>query len=146
MDKEMQYWRRKVMSEPDNDYAVLILADLLKRSNDELVDVNYNNWTQDHEIAKMLVVSTGHITQEESEILENHPIGHITNISYGYLIWVPTDIEEGYYPHNLQTGSSNSFILPNVFNLIVYAQQLGCYWLRLDSDGPIEEYLPHFEW
>ena len=88
------------------------------------------------EIVKTLVVSTLHITKEDSEVLSESHSNEIVAHSY----------EEGWW---VWTGEANEhFALLSVFanNVIAVARENDCQWVRFDADGPEIEGLEKFEW
>lgn len=103
----------------------------------ELSDVE----TGEHEFAKELVLSTGHLTDKELDLLDSYPVTHVTGLDYGYLVWIPEVVcfDEQSYPYNLAPR-----LLPNLLNIILYANSLDCQWVRLDTDGPKVAKLKYF--
>jgi len=102
------------------------------------------------EMNKELVVSTTHITEEDARLLERilgrGPVmGHHTD--FGWVIWAQClqhmDEEEkvAWRSDVALTGMSEAFM-----DLVFRANDMGCKWLHLDSDGPVYEGLPMFEW
>jgi len=97
------------------------------------------------EIQHILVVSTAHISQEESEqlnaILESTISYSIYGMNYGWLIYVP----------RLDMWSElevyTTFVdMSNILTLLRFAAEQHCEWLRLDSDGPELKGFPIFDW
>ena len=90
----------------------------------------------DQEIQKVLVLSTGHVTQETAEALEARSVPNmVVPYEHGFFIWVPStasDVDDG-VPGELKF-------------LLGYARGVGCDWLRLDSDGPERDDLAKWEW
>lgn len=99
------------------------------------------------EISRMLTLSTSHITQKTAEELEQRPAqfnsfwsawDHLAIYdkgSYGWWILVS----------ELEYAELNQ--LPeDLAACCRFAKQNDCDWLCLDCDGPVEEYLPTYEW
>lgn len=101
------------------------------------------------EIEKMLVLSTGHITEETAKRLneEAEELPPFCNIEWGpafareegWLFYVPKMAENG-EPDDPE-GTPDD--LARVF---MFAREHGCDWVMLDCDGPQVELLPHHEW
>jgi len=97
------------------------------------------------QITKTLVVSIGHITEEEGELLEKrawHPRRHFSGLSgssgfistgFGWRIYVGTEWD---YP-----GFSRELHL-----LAQLAIDNDCIWLEFDSDGPKLEGFAYYDW
>lgn len=103
-------------------------------------------------VEKMLCLSTGHITQEQSEQLAEHVALRIENqkpgdwtdgfivyphADYGWLIPIGgidrVDLVQGEIPDNI---------------LAIYDQAVaeGCDWILIDQDAELYDDLPHFDW
>ena len=112
------------------------------------------------EIAKMLVLSTRHLTQATANKL---PQGH-ADLAYFESQrlatssgrtkslgpdeepdWWPTFArDEGWVFH---VGDPHDEDTPKDLTLLLaFAQRQGVDWLMLDRDGPVVEELPHYEW
>ena len=86
----------------------------------------------------VLVLSTNHLPEEvmgmlgkESVLLQNHLIAPYV---YGAFVWVPD-------------ASERATSLPEeLARVMTYAGERGCQWVRFDSDGPLEDDLPAWEW
>jgi hypothetical protein len=87
------------------------------------------------EIAKMLALSTAHITESTGQLLD---IGHVP-MGYslgdgGWLVFVPGVVSPGLCP-------------PDLSKVLDYARQRGCTWVKLDHDyGLVNANLPTYEW
>ena len=94
-----------------------------------------------HEIERALVLSTGHITEADSKLLDAGTVP-CTRYEYGYLIYVGDRKnwrEER--KHYVNTGMSAAL---DQLLLLTVAKQ--CTWLKIDRDGPIRADLSSFEW
>ena len=98
----------------------------------------------EYEIEKVLVLSTGHITLEDSHRLDLEDRANVIVYAYeyGWYIWVGSN--ETFTDQLLGAraeGFSAAFC-----NLLTLAHSRGCCYLKLDCDGPLREDLPHFDW
>lgn len=107
----------------------------------------------DLEIAKTLVMSTGHVTEQDMNLLkdpESYPYTQI-DAGYGFLLYIVTDmvipveqsvefICDGHYTEKLVAFSRD------FRRLLKIAQDNDCQWLHLDCDGNIHEELPVHDW
>ena len=87
------------------------------------------------EISKMLTVSTGHISKETSELLENDKLDIVVfdKGEWGWFIHIPDDYDD--------------FDLPiELHKLMNFAKDLNCDWLCLDCDGDVLDYFEVFDW
>lgn len=96
-----------------------------------------------HEIQQVLVMSTSHITKDNSEWLHTMASGNETRSSlliaeydYGFFIGVPEDKE-------YRDDRDIPYV---VRQLMHYAYGVGVTLLRLDTDGPVVTGLPTFDW
>ena len=88
------------------------------------------------EISKMLTVSTAHITQETSELLDNDKLSIVVypKSEYGWFILVcDWDEYENELPKDLK-------------KFLMLAEDQGCNWLCLDCDGEVLGFLDVYEW
>ena len=97
------------------------------------------------EIAKMLTLSTAHISEESVVMLEREvdkdKMGLIvyTKGEFGFWIYCPAAlIEDEEY--------GKEYIPEDIWNCMKLAQDNDCTWLCLDCDGEIIDELPTFEW
>lgn len=93
---------------------------------------------KEYEIQTTWVVSTIHITERDSEILD-HCLW-IDQYRYGFLINVQ-DFDEDTLAQIASEGLSLALT-----NLVRRTAELGCDWLRLDCDGPELKDTPKFDW
>lgn len=100
-----------------------------------------------YEINKELVLSTGHIQQATSEMLEmkDSMSKELANVlswertEFGYRIHIPRDDGPVY-------DIAVSKFCPELPALMMLASLHDCKWLVLDQDGASHEELPQFEW
>ena len=89
------------------------------------------------EITKMLVLSTGHLTRYAcNTFLEEYPYAYPQD-EWGYFVCLPTDELPLSDEHNLPAC---------LIDCMKYADAQGCDWIMFDSDGPLIEELPDYEW
>lgn len=97
------------------------------------------------EIQKHFVCSTAHIKEKDNKILENANMESdlicADEYPYGWSIYVHEHEEKGFKEAILKEGYSEEF-----YNLLIIARELGCAYLRLDSDGSEYPELPTFNW
>jgi|LakMenE01Jun11ns_1017448.scaffolds.fasta_scaffold9687637_2 hypothetical protein len=94
-----------------------------------------------HEIERVLVLSTGHISEADSKLLDAGTIP-CTRYEYGYLIYVGErkDLQEA-REQLIPTGISAA-----LYYLLLLTVDKKCTWLKLDRDGPVRTDLPLFNW
>lgn len=87
------------------------------------------------EIAKMLVLSTAHLTEDTcNRYLPDH-LHAYAKADYGFFLNVPTerpDFDAG-YPADL-------------VHVLAFAAGAGCDWVMFDQDGPDIAALPVYDW
>lgn len=101
------------------------------------------------DITKMLTISTGHVTFETAELL-NDEADTWTNLNlpaiytkgeYGYMIHVPEDFldedEDGPLYHDIPG---------DLHEVMSFAFAHDCNWLCLDRDGEVLKELNYYEW
>jgi len=99
------------------------------------------------DIYKYADVSTGHMKQEDSELL--HDLGDarfpmsVAEYEHGFFIPLPTleDFHDHVKADLLKAGMSDAFC-----NLCEHCIKAGCFVIRLDTDGGDIEELPKFDW
>ncbi len=92
------------------------------------------------EIAKMLTISTGHITKETANLLEKDSIREIVVYSkggYGYFVHVPDEFDY---------LISKNEIPEDLCKCIELALKNKIDWICLDRDGEIISELREYEW
>ncbi|MBW2648415.1 MAG: hypothetical protein JRC53_01135 [Deltaproteobacteria bacterium] len=100
------------------------------------------------EVNRELVVSTGHITSEENDLLSiacnDDRFGIlIDEYEEGYRIWTGTPNE---HIDNFPTEDGKPNGLANVKLLVILARATDCKWLVLDRDGPTIDGFKQFDW
>lgn len=97
------------------------------------------------EVVKSLVLSTGHITENDSEILTKGGFCFADSTGSGWIIsgLSPDDVsgKVSFNTEIVRTELSSAFL-----RCCDNARDLGCDKLELDSDGPINPVLPVFDW
>lgn len=88
----------------------------------------------------MLVVSTGHVTEQEMKALRDSDgwidgIGRIIVHEYGAIIAV-TEYGDRKWPHNMK----------NVVGVLKYAHKCKIAWVNFDQDGNYLPGLPTYNW
>lgn len=89
------------------------------------------------EIAKMLTISTGHVSRETAAKLEHGGACFLSIFAkgeYGWFIFVARD------------DDSMGGAPPDLAACIAKARALGCDWLCLDRDGDELDGLPVYDW
>jgi hypothetical protein len=91
-------------------------------------------------IFKVLDISTGHMTQDDNQVLElnrdtDGPMPAYELKEYGWLVYV------GELEDNWKEDMSPAFV-----EVLKKAQELGCDYVRFDRDGRVYDELPTFEW
>lgn len=94
------------------------------------------------EIAKMLVLSTAHVSLETASKL---PRGH-ADMEEDDLDWGPTFARENGWVFYVGTLSHFEEAPRELFEALLFAHQQGCQWLMFDNDGPTIDNLPTYEW
>ena len=99
----------------------------------------------DFVIKKTLVASTAHVEQEDFNALHETDI-MVESYEYGARVYLCQEFggwnePESVVEHVAKFSFSEGFRL-----LILFAVSLNCSWLELDSDGPIYEEFPEYEW
>jgi hypothetical protein len=94
-----------------------------------------------HEVERVLVLSTGHITHNDSKLLDKKVIP-CTCYDFGYLLYVGDKVTHAECREDW-VGSGISVAL---YHLFFVAREQHCTWLKLDADGPLRDDLPRFEW
>lgn len=91
------------------------------------------------EVQRVLVISTAHMTAEDSDMLRHgeHPL--VTHSYEEGDFVILNELEEKM--SEIRTIFSKEFE-----NLVVLAQKNSCEILRLDRDGPVYSQLPTFDW
>jgi hypothetical protein len=114
-----------------------------------------------YEIAHALVLSTGHITRKDSDLLDRDtapviafqkaagqgPTGKGTAHydAFGYWVHVPDAQSDADFARSM-TAIQQAGYSPALVELLQLARRLGCQWLMLDRDGELRSDLPRFDW
>ena len=102
---------------------------------------------KDLEIAKMLTVSTAHLTKEDVRYLElagSSDYGDLTVYEkrfhgqcyenlYGWFVYAPDDLNERNAPENLR-------------HILTFAKNNECDWICFDEDGCVVKELNTYDW
>lgn len=98
------------------------------------------------EIAKILVVSTGHISQDEVELWnDNQGVGDDAQ-------WTPSWSRDWgwmlYLGNEKNRDDYNNFegISEGLHGVIETARLADCTWIMFDSDGPTIDKIPTYDW
>ena len=84
------------------------------------------------DIAKMLTLSTAHISGSTAKALEQDPETNELGLAFGWFIYLNREIDEA-LPGDLKQA-------------LRYAQDRQCQILCLDCDGPEEPELDTYDW
>lgn len=117
------------------------------------------------EISKLLMISTAHIPLADDRILRSKefckpvlPVGFIFSLepsehgaSSGYLMSVGGEIPEsdknGYTEAKAVWAEDNTIGLSDaLLHIQLYARAIGCDYVILDPDAPVEPGLPTYKW
>lgn len=83
------------------------------------------------EIARMLVLTTVHLTRETANLMSSLPTAAFDKQDYGWFVYVTEETDQ--LPTDLEA-------------CIHYARSRSCEWLMFDCDGPTIDGLPVFDW
>lgn len=112
-------------------------------------------------VYKYLDLSTAHITQKDSHLLDVHTSSDLFRSSlhqagmrhlivrkhpYGMWIHVPIGAERDETIGELKRGLSLAGYSPALGQILDYAAERNCYWINLDMDADEEEDLPTYDW
>jgi hypothetical protein len=105
------------------------------------------------EVLKTWVLSTGHITKKDGELLDKHTCNEIymvhlsTNphlaqeLDAGWRVYIGESFDEGMLKLYADSGFSGAFL-----ELLKEATKLKVNWLEFDRDARPVDYLPQFDW
>ncbi len=98
------------------------------------------------EIMQVLVVSTGHVTKEEAQLFDSAVIGAMVELPGNMsspMIW-----EYGwmFYIGSLGDGVTTEDMSAGLAAVIELAWKEKLEWVRFDSDGPVLNNIPTYEW
>lgn len=98
------------------------------------------------EFAKMLVLSTGHLSVKDATEMESvvdmqldFPIGIYDKPDIGFFVKVPENAL-------MQSVSGHGQMLPSLLNALMYARSQNCDWIMFDRDGSAIEKLRTYDW
>lgn len=94
------------------------------------------------EITKMLTLSTAHITEDTANKLDRDP----NDNNLGLCVYPKSDYGWFIYVNVISYKTSNHGLPEDLYNCLIFAHELGCDILCFDCDGPIEPFLPTYEW
>lgn len=90
------------------------------------------------EIARALVVSTGHIRHDDAKRLaDSRYRGLVRSFDYGWTLYVAGDLRLMVHLDDLSADA---------IRCVELAKAHGCEWLTLDQDGPYVDGLAQFHW
>lgn len=90
------------------------------------------------DVEKFVEFSSAHITEKDSQLLDEDETFGLVCHRYGYGYFIFNDIQESVLR---DVGFSEAFI-----NLFKEATKEGCWWIRLDSIAKVYDDLPTFDW
>lgn len=93
-----------------------------------------------YEIERTLVLSTGHITIHDNNLLKHNSDVMADEFSYTIRLGDPLD-----FWYTLLEFSNKGYSAA-LCNLLKLAGKLKCQYLKLDADGPLRDDLPQFKW
>lgn len=92
------------------------------------------------EISNMLTLSTGHITEETSELLSREPDDNTLQLTF-----YPNTFGGFLYVNNIDSSIIET--LPQDLSACVsLAQKQNCQWLQFDCDADEIDELPTYDW
>ena len=97
------------------------------------------------EIYKMMVLSSGHISESTMDCFEMHTDGvpvHYEKGEYGWFVVVP----ERPYGELGDYVEDPAACPEDLKRVLAYARAEGCEWLCFDMSGPVMADLPTFDW
>jgi hypothetical protein len=89
------------------------------------------------EIEKTLVASTAHVELDDIELLQLDDAWRMNDYGYGTIIYIGDEEAVSVFSSNYSEGLKL---------LVLFAVSLDCKYLKLDSDGPIYEEFPEYDW
>lgn len=122
---------------------LFFIKDLFKKKKKKIPDTVSH---EDVEIEKTLVLSTGHITKKEMDLLGADP-DHVPKEDRSPYLTDP--YEYGVIIHLCDPDEDKDKLTvhtPEFANLIKLARKYDCDNLKLDADGPTYPGLPTYDW
>ena len=100
------------------------------------------------EFERNLVLSTGHMTKQDSEILEAAATGNpSTNlIVYSSEYWFLVFCADNNSMSNAAVARANGLISEELYQCLVIGNEERCIFVKFDRDGPQHDELPLFDW
>ena len=100
-------------------------------------------------VEKYLDISTAHVSEQDMKTMALDPdtvsVYYYKRRSWEgafiHVSWDSIDNDPEYRQRLLDAGFSEEFV-----NIIWAARNLGCTFIRIDSDGPIYDEFPEFDW
>ena len=89
------------------------------------------------EIERTLVASTAHWSHTDIDSLNIDDAWRVSGYSYGTIIYIGDEDSIDAFSSNYSEGLKL---------LVLFAVSLNCKYLKLDSDGPIYEEFPEYDW
>lgn len=101
-----------------------------------------------HDVRKIYVAATSHLTKKEGEWLNADPPGVCASCpvpmgpyeGYGHFFWVPEDERE------ISSSEMDWVSWPGLLAVVRRARALGCDFVLLDCDAGEDAELPTYEW
>ena len=90
----------------------------------------------------MLALSTGHVSRETAELMDDDNIDDVTlynKSGYGWYVYIP---DEGIDFDKLADGECPA----DLYRCMKYARDNGCDWLMFDCDVETIDELPVYNW
>lgn len=82
-------------------------------------------------ILKVLDLSTAHLSEEDSSLMNSGPLPVVMVGTYGFLVTTTEECETD---------------LESLNDCIIYARSKGCSYILFDADADPVEDLPEYEW
>lgn len=95
-------------------------------------------------IIKTLYLSTRHMDKNDNSLIERGSANLCSeDTEFGWIIHVNPVHVQFYKDFNAlkEEGFTKQFL-----HLMVYAHENGCEWIRFDSEGPVDNDFPTFNW
>jgi len=101
--------------------------------------------SMDLEIKRTLVASTAHTVLEDYGLLDEAQIS-TESYEYGTRIYLCSDYGRGLNTSTIVDHVSKFSFSEGLKLLVLFAVSSNCSWLELDTDGPIYEEFPEYDW
>lgn len=99
----------------------------------------------DNGVCNYLDCSTTHITEEDDDFLTDEsldtrqPTLIVERTSYGYWLHALDSLE-------LEEATEKGSLSKNIITILTKANQMKCFWIKLDNDGFVHDDLPKYDW